>query len=106
VSPVDRLLDPSELASRRNDLTAILTKRMMLRTNRLLTPTWTDVEPVREDMALKLRFRISGERPGALTIHTNLFPYDPQHQTFINIYEREKGGGTDKDGANRKSPRS
>src|SRR4029434_6757108 len=25
--------------------------------------------------------------PGALAIDTNLFPYDPIHQTFINIYE-------------------
>jgi hypothetical protein len=40
-----------------------------------------------DEQALKLRFTIPGEQPGALTIATNLFPYDPQHQTFINIYE-------------------
>jgi hydrogenase/urease accessory protein HupE len=90
VTPPDTLLDPAVLASRRDALTAVLTPRLVLRTDRQLTPTWTDVEPVREDMALKLRFRIPDERPGALTIHTNLFPYDPQHQTFINIYEGEK----------------
>jgi hydrogenase/urease accessory protein HupE len=39
-------------------------------------------------MAIKLRFAIPDEKPGALTIDTKLFPYDPQHQTFINIYER------------------
>src|SRR4051812_13285257 len=66
VTPVDRLLDPSELAARRNALTTMLARRMTLRTNRLLTPTWTEVEPVREDMAIKLRFRIPNERPGAL----------------------------------------
>jgi len=90
VTPVDRLLDASELASRRDALTTMLAKRITLRTDRLLTPTWTEVTAVREDMAIKLRFRIPNERPGALTIHTNLFSYDPQHQTFINIYEGEK----------------
>jgi hypothetical protein len=90
VTPADRLLDPSELASRRDALIRILTPRLTLRTDRLLTPMWTDVEAVREDMAIKLRFRIPDERPGALTIDTKLFPYDPQHQTFINIYEGPK----------------
>jgi hydrogenase/urease accessory protein HupE len=89
VSPADTLLDPAELASRRDALTAILTPRLHLQSDRLLTPAWTAVEPVREDMALRLRFQIPGEHSGALTIHPNLFPYDPQHQTFINIYERD-----------------
>ena len=28
-------------------------------------------------------------RPGTLRIHAAMFPYDPQHQTFLNIYEDE-----------------
>jgi hydrogenase/urease accessory protein HupE len=92
VTPVDSLLDASELASRREALTSLLTRRMTLRTNHVLTPTWTSVEPVREEMALRLRFRIPDERPGALTVRTNLFPYDPQHQTFLNIYEGKEEG--------------
>ena len=43
---------------------------------------------LRDDAALRLRYRIPGEQPGALTIDTNLFPYDPVHQTFVNIYEQ------------------
>ena len=30
---------------------------------------------------------MAGPRPGVLRIQTDMFPYDPVHQTFINIYE-------------------
>jgi hydrogenase/urease accessory protein HupE len=40
-----------------------------------------------EDQAIKLTYQILDEQPGAVIIDTNLFPYDPNHQTFINIYE-------------------
>src|SRR5690242_10106941 len=89
VTPADTLLDPTALAARRDALTAILGNRLDLEAGHRLLPVWTSVEPVREDMAIKLRFRIADEKPGALTIDTKLFPYDPQHQTFINIYERD-----------------
>ena len=42
---------------------------------------------LRDDAALRLKYRIPNESPGALTVLTRLFPYDPLHQTFINIYE-------------------
>jgi len=59
----------------------------VLRADRRLTPQWQSLEVLREEQALRLRFRIPDEFPGALTIDTNLFPYDPNHQTFVNIYE-------------------
>ena len=48
---------------------------------------WTSLEVLREDMALRFKYRIQAEPAGSMTIDTNLFPYDPLHQTFINIYE-------------------
>ena len=48
------------------------------------------MEVLREDSALRLKYRIPDVPTGSLTIDTNLFPYDPQHQTFINIYEGDK----------------
>lgn len=42
---------------------------------------------MKEELALRLTYRIPGEHPGALAIDTNLFPYDPIHQTFVNVYE-------------------
>jgi hypothetical protein len=66
----------------------ILAPRIALRSSRQLTLKWLSLEPVPADQALRMRFTIPGEEPGSLTVDTNLFPYDPQHQTFINIYER------------------
>jgi hydrogenase/urease accessory protein HupE len=90
LAPPDTLLEPAVLARHRQALTAVLTPRLMLRTDRRLTPVWTTAEPMVNEQALRLRFRIADEQPGALTVDTDLFPYDPLHQTFINIYE----GGT------------
>ena len=80
----DSLLDPAMLANQRDALTAVLTPRLVLRGgNQRLTPRWTGAEPMRAELALRLRFRIDNAQPGALASDTDLFPYDPQHQTFI-----------------------
>ena len=90
ISTPDALLDPAMLANQRDALTAVLTPRLVLRGgNQRLTPVWTGAEPMRAELALRLRFRIDNAQPGALAIDTDLFPYDPQHQTFINIYEND-----------------
>ena len=91
--PPEDLLNLALLERRRGDITNVLTPRLMLRArsamgpDRRLVPVWTSIEPMRDELALKLTYRIDDAVPGALTIDTNLFPYDPLHQTFINIYE-------------------
>lgn len=87
VSSPDQLLDMNVLGPQRQKIAAILAPRITLRTDHRLVLEWTDVQPLVQDQALRLTFRVSREQPGALTIDTNLFPYDPNHQTFINIYE-------------------
>jgi hydrogenase/urease accessory protein HupE len=87
VEPAERLLDPNFLGPRRQKIADLLAPRITLRTDHRLVLEWTDVVPVPDDQALRFTFRVSREQPGALTISTRLFPYDPNHQTFINIYE-------------------
>src|SRR5690606_34963693 len=48
---------------------------------------WGPFAVVDDNEALELEFRIPGSPEGALSIDTNLFPADPNHQTFINVYE-------------------
>src|SRR5215213_9757486 len=62
----------------------VLRPRIQLRSNRRLSLTWTATELLAEDQAIKLTYQIPDEQPGAVSIDTNLFPYDPNHQTFIN----------------------
>jgi hypothetical protein len=83
----DRLLDRNFLGPRRQQIAAMLTPRLALRSERRLVLQWTDVVAVPEEQTLRLTFRVPGEQPGALTVQTNLFPYDPNHQTFVNVYE-------------------
>jgi hydrogenase/urease accessory protein HupE len=52
-----------------------------------LTPTWSGVEVVPDQQALVLRFHMVVARPGALTVWAHYFPYDPVHQTFVNVFE-------------------
>jgi hypothetical protein len=87
IEPVDRLLDNAVVERERQRIGELLTPRIVMRSGRRLTLQWQSVELLRDDQALRLRYRIADEQPGALTVDTNLFPYDPVHQTFINIYE-------------------
>jgi hydrogenase/urease accessory protein HupE len=87
IEPADRLLDDRLVQSQKDRIGELLQPRILFRSDRQLTLDWESLETLKDDQALRLKYRISGEEPGALTIDTNLFPYDPVHQTFINIYE-------------------
>ena len=87
ITPPDQLLDNAVAERERQRLATLLTPRISLRTDHRLVPQWTSLELLRDQAALKLTFTLPDERAGALTVDTNLFPYDPMHQTFVNIYE-------------------
>src|SRR5437764_647183 len=54
-------------------------------------PTRADEErTVRGDRTAGLHFRFaSTAAPARILVEALLFPYDPNHQTFVNIYERQ-----------------
>jgi hydrogenase/urease accessory protein HupE len=87
ITPVERLLDDQLVQSRKEAIGALLQPRILFRSDRRLSLEWQSVEVMKEELALRLKYRIVNEAPGALTVDTNLFPYDPVHQTFVNIYE-------------------
>ena len=87
IAPPERLLDDRLVQSESQRIGRLLQPRIQLRSNRRLTLEWQSVELLKEELALRLKYRIADEQPGAITIDTNLFPYDPIHQTFVNVYE-------------------
>ena len=87
ITPPERVLDPEVLMRERQRILDIITPRMSLTAGRPLTIEWGEIQPMKEELALRLHYRIRNEHPGALAIDTNLFPYDPIHQTFVNIFE-------------------
>lgn len=87
IEPAERLLDRAELVGLRGRIVALLTERLLINADATGPVQWLELEPVPDRHAVQLRFRIPGARPGAVRIHAYLFPYDPVHQTFINVYE-------------------
>jgi len=89
VDPADRLLDASFLAQRANAIVALLSPRLVVSADgKPLAASWSGVEPVADRQSIRLQFRCALSAPaGTVTISTAMFPYDPIHQTFLNIYE-------------------
>jgi len=88
VANADSLLDPATAARYRDALVALLSPRLsLLFDNRPVTITWGAIDVVPDRQSLRLAFTVSSSRPGHIGIHAYVFPYDPIHQTFINIYE-------------------
>jgi hypothetical protein len=85
----DRLLDPREAEAAWPRIVAFCRDRLRLAADgQVLTPVWDGIEPEAERHAVRLRFHLAPGRPAALSVRARLFPYDPAHQTFLNIYER------------------
>jgi hypothetical protein len=87
ITPVERLLDDALVQRERERIFALVAPRMVLRAGGRLTPQWQSLEVLKDELALRFRYTIPDVSTGALTIDTDLFPYDPIHQTFVNIYE-------------------
>jgi hydrogenase/urease accessory protein HupE len=86
--PEDQFLQPGVAERERNRIVAVVSPRFTLRSGtQRLTPEWQEIATAPDRHAVQLRFRIPGPRPGAIGVQTNMFPYDPIHQTFVNVYE-------------------
>ena len=88
IEPADQLLDQTVAEGSRARLQDLLGQRLHLSADgstRLIA--WTSLEVVPERFGLKLSFTL-GPRPARLDIEAVMFPYDPIHQTFVNIYEQ------------------
>jgi hydrogenase/urease accessory protein HupE len=89
VAPPERLLDPAFVARYDEAIVKMLAGGLeVMADGRVLTPAWSapDVVADRQSIRLHVTFRLD-RAPGTLAIAASLFPYDPQHQTFLNIYE-------------------
>lgn len=88
VVDADSLLVPAAAARRRDALVALLAPRLSLTLDGApATITWGAIDVVADRQSLRLAFTVTRARPGHIAIRAYIFPYDPIHQTFINIYE-------------------
>jgi hydrogenase/urease accessory protein HupE len=91
ITPMERLLEPGFLAERNDAIHALMGPRVGLIVDQHpLNLEWLQPEilPERQSVRFHLRHSISN-LPGAVSISAKMFPYDPQHQTFVNVYETD-----------------
>lgn len=91
VADASRLLIASELARYAPAVVELLKDRLQIWVDgQRLSGTWSPPVALADRQAIQLRvhYEATGPPP-AITVAARLFPYDPVHQTFVNVYERE-----------------
>jgi hydrogenase/urease accessory protein HupE len=81
------LLDPAVRSARRDQIERYLVARIAFENGGFRRAEWGTIAIVDDNEAIELGFTIAGRPEGALSLDTNLFPADPNHQTFVNVYE-------------------
>jgi hydrogenase/urease accessory protein HupE len=89
IDPAERLLDPAIATQQAAAIARLFAGRLTVAADGVtLTPQWSSAQVVADRSSVKLALRYALARaPGTVTIAASMFPYDPQHQTFLNIYE-------------------
>ena len=91
IAQADSLLDPAVAASYRDRLVSLLSPRVIIEFDRRpVVITWGAIDVVPERQSVRLAFTIAGAPPAQTAIQAYVFPYDPIHQTFINLYEDDE----------------
>jgi hydrogenase/urease accessory protein HupE len=90
IEPADRLLDPATVQAARASVESLLRARVQLAADdRPLSAVIGGIEVLTDRQSLRMRVRWPmTHAPGRVTLDARLFPYDPAHQTFVNVYER------------------
>jgi hydrogenase/urease accessory protein HupE len=90
VEPADRILDAGTLHMQQQALAVLLSDRVRLTVDGVALPpqSWTGAEalPDRQAVRFRSRYDLHGA-PATITVAGVAFPYDRQHQTFVNFYE-------------------
>jgi hydrogenase/urease accessory protein HupE len=90
VTPAEELLKPEIVTPRVSAMTAMLTPRFHIAADgRPLVPIWSGAPEIlaeRQSLRFSIRYELEAP-PGTLQISASMFPYDPNHQTFLNVYE-------------------
>jgi hydrogenase/urease accessory protein HupE len=86
------LLDPAELTARRAAIVALLERRIQLWVDgrQVAGAAWSAPQAMADRQAIQLQVHYAlAAAPSQVTLAASLFPYDPVHQTFVNVYERD-----------------
>jgi len=93
VQPPERLLQPDVLAAQAQRTIRLLDDRLQVAADgvRLAAANWSAPEALPERQSIRVHARYDLNRPlGRLDVTTLMFPYDPQHKTFLNVFENDE----------------
>ena len=72
----------------RDVLTRLMDSRLTILLNGTRAPiAWAGIDTLPERQSVRLTFHAGTARPASVRVNAVIFPYDPVHQTFINVYE-------------------
>jgi hypothetical protein len=86
-SPATLLDAKGALAARQNLIDLLAPRLSLLIDGRAAVIAWGSLDPMPERQSLRLNFTAGDGPPSRIQIRASLFPYDPAHQTFVNVYE-------------------
>jgi hydrogenase/urease accessory protein HupE len=92
VNPPERLLDAKVAESKKDAIAELIRTRLtLLADGQPVELELSRVEPLADRQALSCELRLNTSvKPRALRIQCALFPYEPEHQTFLNVYEEDR----------------
>ena len=91
LASAERLLESSTLKQETDRIQELLGARLAIEVDGRQVPhiVWMMPEPVLDRQSIRLQGRAPTIGSAArVAVDAALFPYDPQHQTFVNFYER------------------
>jgi hydrogenase/urease accessory protein HupE len=90
IQPPEKLLDPATLSTQGSAITQLVQSRLTVEADGevIRNPTWSTPEGVADRQSIRVHATYTLAQPaGRVNVVTLMFPYDPQHKTFVNIYE-------------------
>jgi hydrogenase/urease accessory protein HupE len=90
VDPPERLLETGFVLSHADTIIALLNPRLQLRVDGTRLEPAFPVQALalsdRQSIQLRIGYRLRAA-PGMIALEARLFPYDPAHQTFVNVFD-------------------
>jgi hydrogenase/urease accessory protein HupE len=90
IQPPERLLESDTLSGQAGAIARLVGERLRLAADgtALANSTWSAPEALADRQSIRLRASYLLARPaGRIDVVTQMFPYDPRHKTFLNVYE-------------------
>src|SRR5688572_16420226 len=90
IQPPERLLEPNTLNAHGHAIAALIRERLRVAAEgeTLMNAAWSPPEALFDRQSIRLHASYALARPaGRIDVVARMFPYDPQHKTFLNVYE-------------------